>query len=151
VLDFRRLTGVFAGSVNLIVPMVVIDELDGLKQNRDSHIRWRAASTLAIIDTLFKSPKPFAIFNELDHHADEPGALPSPEVTIEILFDPPGHTRLPINDDEIVDRAAATQPLLGTPLRLFTYDTGQSTRARNAGLQVEKLKLPKEEEPKPAK
>jgi hypothetical protein len=28
-------------------------------------------------------------------------------MTVEVLLDPPGHARLPINDDEIIDRALA--------------------------------------------
>jgi len=50
-----------------------------------------------------------------------------------------GHVRLPITDDEIIDRVLAVQPLAGRKITLLTYDTGQSTRARNAGLQVRKL------------
>jgi hypothetical protein len=37
-------------------------------------------------------------------------------VTIELLFDPPRHVRLPINDDEIMDRALAVQPLADKPI-----------------------------------
>lgn len=68
--------------------------------------------------------------------------MPSGEVTIEILFDPPGHVRLPITDDEIVSRILAIEPLAGRPVTLVTYDTGQATRGRTAGLQVSKLSKP---------
>ena len=64
-----------------------------------------------------------------------------------MVFDPPGHVRLPINDDEIIDRALTIQPLVGRPVTLLTYDTGQSTRARNAGLRVKKLTKPIGDEP----
>lgn len=57
-------------------------------------------------------------------------------MTVELLFDPPGHRRLPINDDELVDRALAVQSLAGR----VTFDTGQASRARAAGLQVVKRK-----------
>jgi hypothetical protein len=46
---------------------------------------------------------------------------------------------LPDNDDEIIDRALAIEPLADRKATLLTYDTGQSMRARNAGLQVVKL------------
>ena len=59
--------------------------------------------------------------------------------TVEIVFDPPGHVRLPINDDELIDRILAIQPLAGRQVTLLTYDTGQSTRARAAGLPAKKL------------
>jgi hypothetical protein len=51
----------------------------------------------------------------------------------------PGHTRLPINDDEIIDRTLTIQRLAAGHVTLLTYDTGQSTRARAAGLRVNKL------------
>lgn len=60
--------------------------------------------------------------------------------TIEIVFDPPGHVRLPIN--EIIDRILAIQPLADRPVMLVTYDTGQSTRARATGVDVKKLTRP---------
>jgi PIN domain len=57
------------------------------------------------------------------------------------------HIRLPINDDEIIDRALAVQPLADRPVTLLTYDTGQSTRARAAELPVIKLAKPLGDEP----
>ena len=60
------------------------------------------------------------------------------EVTIQVIFDPPRHERLPINDDEIADRCVVCQPYTRN-LTLPTYDTGQSMRARAAGVKVEKL------------
>jgi hypothetical protein len=44
-----------------------------------------------------------------------------------------------LNDDEIVDRAVAVQRLAERQVTLVTYDTGMSTRGRNAGLKVAKL------------
>jgi hypothetical protein len=61
---------------------------------------------------------------------------------MEIVFDPPGHVRLPIGDDEIIDRIVAVVPLAERKVTLFTYDTGQATRGRAAGLQVRKLVKP---------
>jgi hypothetical protein len=58
------------------------------------------------------------------------------------LFDPPRHERLPINDDEIIDRAVAAQGLAGASVTLLTFDTSQAARARNAGLAVNKLTKP---------
>jgi len=147
-IDFRALTGVYEGTVNLIVPMAVIDELDKLKESSNKDIRWRAGYSLAVIDRLFPERKPFAILQEADLSEVKEGGLPKPEVTVEILFDPPEHARLPIADDEIIDRALALEPLAGAPVKLFTYDTGQSLRARNAGLAAQKLKKDIGDEPK---
>ncbi len=68
-----------------------------------------------------------------------PDGLTRGEVTIELVFDPPGHVRLPGNEDEIIDRALAVEPLADRKVTLLTYDTSQSTRARNAGLRIVKL------------
>lgn len=76
-----------------------------------------------------------------------PDGLTRSQIAIEIVFDPPGHTRLPINDDELVDRAVAIQALAGDQVTVLTYDTGQSTRARAAGLKAKKLAKPLEDEP----
>jgi len=62
-----------------------------------------------------------------------PDGLTRSEITIELVFDPSGHVRLPINDDEIIDRALAIEPLADRKVSLLTYDTGQFTRARSAG------------------
>jgi hypothetical protein len=70
-------------------------------------------------------------------------------VTIEVVLDPPGHRRLPISDDEIIDRTLAIQSLAARPVPLITYDTAQSTRARGAGLKAVKLSVPLGPEPEP--
>ncbi|KQV20543.1 MULTISPECIES: PIN domain-containing protein [unclassified Kitasatospora] len=146
-IDFRELTGVDSGTVNLIVPMVVIDELDKLKESKDRNQRWRAGYSVAVIDRLFPSGRrSFAVLRHPEPSVGE-GWHSHPQVIVEIVFDPPGHVRLPIADDEIIDRALAIQPLAASPMKLFTYDTGQSTRARNAGLNVEKLAIPIGDEP----
>ncbi|MFI7509066.1 hypothetical protein ACIBSS_19785 [Micromonospora aurantiaca] len=48
----------------------------------------------------------------------------------EVVLDPPGHVRLPNNDDEIVSRALAIKTLAGKQVRLLTYDTGIAMRGR---------------------
>jgi hypothetical protein len=124
----------------VLVPIVVIDELDRLKESSNKQVRWRATHALGFIDSLFQ---------ETSH----PGLLRSSDskewrgpVVMELVFDPPGHVRLPIDDDEIVDRALAIGSLAGSPVTLITFDTGQSLRARNAGLTVKKLTRPKAEQ-----
>jgi hypothetical protein len=137
--DLAEVVGFERGYVRLLVPMMVIDELDGLKESKNSQVRWRAAHTLGVLDELFRDSSPSAKL----------GAN-----RVEILFDPPGHSRLPIEDDEIVDRAVAAQalayqPTIGRKLVLLTYDTGQASRGRRAGLDVRKLVQPPETETEP--
>ena len=83
-----------------------------------------------------------------DFSALNTGDIPQGEVTVDLLLDPPGHVRLPINDDEIVDRAVAIEPLAARKVTLLTYDTGQAMRARAAGVPVKKLSVDIGEKPK---
>lgn len=144
--DFRPLLQIWEDPVHLLVPIAVIDELDGLKKAKDAAVRWRARYTLAVLDRVFAtSPGPATLIPE-DFSVLGTGGLPRGQVTAELVFDPPGHVRLPITDDEIIDRLLTLQRLAGRKITLLTYDTGQSTRARNAGLPVKKL-IPPEEQP----
>ena len=133
--------------VHLLVPMVVVDELDGLKRSNKPKVRWRAQYTLAVLDRVLSGSSTSARLRDKDFSALNTGGIPRGEVTVEIVPDPPGHARLPINDDEIIDRALAIQSLSGRNVTLLTFDTGQNHRARDAGLQVKKLTEPRDEEP----
>ena len=133
--------------IHVIVPIVVVDELDRLKESKDRTVRWRAGYTVAVLDRVFRNTTRVAMLRKPEVSAQGSRG----PVTIELLFDPPGHVRLPINDDEIIDRALAVGPLAAREITLLTYDTGQSTRARMAGLPVVKLSSPIGEEPKVSK
>ena len=37
----------------MLVPIVIVDELDRLKESKDKWVRWRAGYTLAVLDRLF--------------------------------------------------------------------------------------------------
>lgn len=126
--------------VTLIVPIIVLDELDGLKNRGPNHqVKWRAGHTLAVFDRIFTKPAAQGILQQ--PAADRRG------IVADVFFDPVGHERLPIADDEIIDRALAAQGLTGTTITLLTFDTGQAARARNAGLDVSKLSRPLGPEP----
>jgi len=132
----------------VLVPMVIIDELDRLKETKDKQARWRAGYTLAVLDRLFRDGKVRA---QLRKGETEPEAKVAPlgDMWIELVFEPPGHVRLPDSDDEIIDRALSVEPLADRNVTLLTYDTGQSMRARNAGLQAVKLAQDIGDEPVP--
>jgi rRNA-processing protein FCF1 len=119
--DFNQLVE-SASAVRVLFPMVVIDELDRLKESKDKHTRWRAGHTLAVLDRLLNGDG-----------TDVPHG-------VEILPDPPGHVRLPIPDDEIVDRVIAVQGIAAGQVQLVTYDTGQAMRAKTENLRVLKLR-----------
>jgi rRNA-processing protein FCF1 len=144
--DFCPLIEVWESPITVLVPIVVVDELDRLKETKDRHKRWRAGYTLAVLDRVFAKSAGRARL-QAGEVVPGPDNRTRSEVTIELVFDPPGHVRLPINDDELIDRALAIEPLANRQITVLTYDTGQSTRARNAGLQVIKLRKEIGEEP----
>ncbi|KOV94165.1 hypothetical protein ADL04_25345 [Streptomyces sp. NRRL B-3648] len=145
--EFAELLRVADHSVHLLVPMVVVDELDQLKESKDRQVRWRARYTLAVLDRLFQESTEHAVLREADTEVQRSTGVRRGEVTVQLILDPPGHVRLPINDDEIVDRALALKPLSGREVTVLTYDTGQATRARVAGLRDVKLSMPVGDEP----
>jgi hypothetical protein len=127
--------------LRVIVPIIVVDELDRLKESKDRCVRWRAGYSLAVLERLTRQGAGAGEVVASDPLARQGG------VTIEVVLDPPGHVRLPLPDDEIVDRGRAVQIIAGRPVTLLTYDTGQTMRARQAGLRPHKLSKPDEPEP----
>lgn len=147
-LDLRELLAIRGEPVHLLIPMLVVDELDTLKESKAPQTRWRAQYTLAVLDRVLSDPTAVGVLREEDFSPLKSGGIPRGQITVELVFDPPGHARLPIGDDEIIDRSVAIQALAGQAVTMITYDTGQSTRARAAGLRVVKIpQPPKGEEP----
>ncbi|MFE4972648.1 PIN domain-containing protein [Kitasatospora sp. NPDC056651] len=151
-LSFFPLTGKVFGPFRLIVPMVVIDELDRLKESGKTQTRWRARYSLAVLDRIFadnRRGKSSATLSSPSPASSASGPRLGDEVIVEIVSDSAHHIRLPNPDDEIVDRALAMEPLVGAHVTLITYDTGQASRARSAGLSFRKLDMPLGPEPGP--
>jgi hypothetical protein len=138
--EFQLLLKTWEDPVRIVVPMTVVDELDGLKRSRDHDVRWRAGYTLAVLERVVTCPPEPGVLHLADFSAidQQTGGFPRGEVTLQIAFDPPGHQRLPINDDEIIDGCQACKAFAGQ-VTMITYDTGQSMRARAAGLEAIKL------------
>jgi predicted ribonuclease YlaK len=148
--DLAQLLHAGEGPVHILVPILVVDELDRLKESRDKEFRWRAGYTLAVLNRLVGAATGAAVLKAADRTALEHATGgPLGVVTVEIVLDPPGHVRLPLDDDEIIDRAVASAGLAARPITLITYDTGQSMRARHAGLDA--IKLPGEVESEEAR
>ncbi|WP_316779718.1 PIN domain-containing protein [Streptomyces sasae] len=137
--DLHKVLGLPSGEhIRLLFPIVVVDELDGLKEAGKPRARWRASHTLGLLDQTLGGST-FGILHRQELVSQD-GEVRG-EVNMEIVLDPPGHVRLPIADDEIIDRAVAIQPLAARDVRLLTCDTGQHTRGRAAGLQVTKVPM----------
>lgn len=114
--------------VHIVVPILVLDELDGLKEHNKEHTRSRARRTLNWLSTNLQG--------DSMHVRERRGGGPDPHgaVVLHVLGDAPGHRRLPIADDEIVDRAEVIAATAGRPVTLFTNDYSQAYRAKRVGL-----------------
>jgi hypothetical protein len=117
-LDFAELVSARGGPMFNLLPMVVVDELDNLKQRGDEHTRWRALYTTAVLNETFSSGGESRLFRPADLSPLNHGGIPRGEVYFELLPDPVGHSRLPISDDEIVDRVAAVKPIIGQQITI---------------------------------
>ncbi|MEU4778295.1 PIN domain-containing protein [Micromonospora sp. NPDC023633] len=147
-MDLAPVLGTRYDPIRIIVPMIVVDELDGLKQHSKTRNRWRAAYTTAVLDRVVSMPAGTGILRHSDFTRLVSEGFARGEVSVQVLLDPPGHVRLPIADEEIIDRALAVELLASRPVCLVTYDTGMAMRAKAAGLQVVKLEQELGDEPK---
>jgi hypothetical protein len=62
-LDFGPLINVWQSEVTVLVLIVIVGELDRLKESKDNRVRWRAGYTLAVLGRLFAEryrPRPAA-------------------------------------------------------------------------------------------
>jgi len=126
--DWAQLVGT-ADAVRIVMPLVIVDELDRKKFDGKDAVRTRARTTLRAIDDLVSDPRETTSVSLGSGKA----------FLFEMLLDPIGHVRLPNADDEIIDRVAAVSQLLDRPPLIVTYDTGAALRASVAGLPRLKL------------
>ncbi|MFI5959782.1 PIN domain-containing protein [Cryptosporangium sp. NPDC051539] len=117
---------------HVVVPIAVLDQLDRLKDRGSSDQRSHARQALKALGGFWDTGDDRMRRGVWRDGGDEP-------VTVELLPDPRSHTRLPIDDDEIIDRAAWVAETAGCTVRLATYDLHMATRGRLARLQVTHL------------
>lgn len=132
--DWHRLHPSLQDSaVRLVVPSVVVEELDELKRHRDVRQRERARRVLTALWDLHQA------------RPSEPAALAdTPDVTIEVWLDHGWHQRMPNIDGEIIDQAVGMHELTGRPVILAACDYAQLYRAAPAGLTVVLMPRPAE-------
>ncbi|MFI6240929.1 PIN domain-containing protein [Micromonospora sp. NPDC050795] len=133
--------GARAEDILLVLPEVVIRELDRIKESSNKTLRHRAQVTLAVIDRLLPDPSGTVMIRPEDgwDEATSRGQqMPRGAVHLRIFYDDPAHRPLSDPDAEIIDRAIAVQTLAGKPAQLMTMDTTMGLNARRAGLQVAK-------------
>lgn len=128
--------------LRLVVPLMVLDELDGLKvtagrdKQRGGQKGWRIRDTLRRFEVLLECERSDVLGRN------------GGQVTIEVLPDPLLHHRLNVNDAEIVARSVALQRLVGGQVFLVSNDTNMLIRARQAGVRPVRL-VPLVREPMP--
>ncbi|NTW38578.1 MAG: hypothetical protein HGA44_01625 [Cellulomonadaceae bacterium] len=128
-LPWERLATQAAPCVLIVVPLVVVDELDRAKRRTDKvvpegkeQVRDRARTTLRALAELVDDPRRPAVLRS----APTPGG---PSVTLLLRLETPGHVRLPDADSEIVDQARVVLDLSGRPTAIVTSDMGMKLRA----------------------
>lgn len=138
--DWAALVGARLDGVHLVLPLLVVDELDRHKRGQrgkkvsstnSEEVRTRARVTLKKID---ESMSPGASVTIHPSRFPERG-----QVTAEVLLDPADHVRLEDADAEIVDRAVAVKQLAQRDVTVVTFDVGMKMRAQAAGLRVVRL------------
>jgi hypothetical protein len=130
-------------SVQLVIPMVVVDQIDNLKRSKQP-VRSRARQTANRLEAhLGKRPR--VPISQSERHIGG-YSIPGPTTTVEVLVDPLDHSRLADSDSEIVDRALYLQELTGRPILIATWDNLMRFRAR--GVRVETVKPAPEYEKK---
>lgn len=121
-------------TIRIVVPQVVVDELDDLKRRRwnkdDATKPWRVNQTLQAFEEAIPT---------------QPTVLPNctsgsdGKVTLEVLPDPLLHQRLDIRDAEIIRRAVDLARITGSVVTVVSNDTGMIVRAQLAGLRGRRL------------
>jgi predicted ribonuclease YlaK len=117
--DWHREIG--ARRATLLMPLVVLDELDRVK-DRDLTYGKRAGAVLRALDKLFKDSEWLA-----------PKILRQ-GVSLQMVDEPLGHTRQLGQDDEIVRQASYFSQLNKNRLTVLTRDRGMRLRAQASGL-----------------
>jgi hypothetical protein len=109
-LDLAAELGVDAQPLLPLVPIIDVDELGGLKRSKDRHRRGRPVYSLAYLDRLLPDPTHITRMKIAGPSLNDAG-MQCGEAYVEPIFDPPAHERLPIADDEIVNRTPAIRDL----------------------------------------
>lgn len=126
-IDWARL--VKTKAVRLVVPLVVVDELDRKQHEGSPAMSKHARSALRALDGILDGTEPGKAA-VVPHRVG---------VTLEILMDEAAHQRLPSADDEIIRRAMLLAQITDSSAAVVTADTGMRLRAQAAGLGTLRL------------
>ncbi|MEV2255961.1 PIN domain-containing protein [Streptomyces sp. NPDC050147] len=118
---------IFGKGTTVVIPHVVVDEIDKKSYAISDTVQRRARGVFALLEKTLTA-------------IEVTGRHEVAGTSIEVLLDEPGHVRLPNNDDEIVSRALyLQQAIFPTPVTVVTGDNGMRARALAWGLKARKL------------
>ncbi|MFD8740921.1 PIN domain-containing protein [Streptomyces sp. NPDC059618] len=112
------------GSVRLVVPIIVVEQLDRLKDGGNTRSGDRARKVLRRLREKRRAAAP-----------GTPAQVRN-KVTVEILLDDGWQQRHPIADDEIIHQALKIQKMVPHEITLACVDAGMEFRALENGLKV---------------
>ena len=113
--------------VHLVIPILVVDELDNLKRSGKEAVRTRARVTLRRLDELVRPEQLVTL---------QPPSGFNGAVTAELLSEEVDHVRLTRADSELAGIALDVQRVAGRPVTVITSDVGMKYRCESAGLAV---------------
>jgi len=123
------------GSVQLVIPMVVVDQIDNLKRSKQL-VRSRARQTASRLEACLSKRERVPVRRGETNMGGY--LVPGPITSVEVLVDPLDHSRLADSDSEIVDRALYLRDLTGRPVLIATWDNLMRFRARGVGVETVK-------------
>ncbi|TQJ54653.1 PIN domain-containing protein [Streptomyces sp. SLBN-115] len=112
------------GSVRLVVPIIVVEQLDRLKDGGNTRAGDRARKVLKRLRGQRRAAGPGIPAQVRD------------KVTVEIFLDDGWQQRHPIADDEIIQQALKIQKIVPHEITLACVDAGMEFRALENGLKV---------------
>ena len=123
-------------AVRLLVPIIVIEEMDNQKRHPNKRV---AAAARQALSHLWQLPREPSGARRLNSRA-----------TVEILLDERSRVRLPVNDTEIVDRAVYLRDLFA-PRRVYLVAGDYSMLFRGEEMELQPIQVgdrdPKPEQP----
>lgn len=135
--DWRKELSIGAAA-RLIIPIIVLEELDVLKDTGGNNKAGdRARRVIRQIREIFQGA----------NYAERAAVPNRAEVTLEVLLDDDWHTRRPIADAEIVDQALGLKDSTGKLVTLVCIDASMEFRARRLGLNVHVMPYPPAQAP----
>ncbi|MFD9880227.1 PIN domain-containing protein [Streptomyces alboflavus] len=112
------------GSVRLVVPIIVVEQLDRLKDGGNTRAGDRARKVLKRLREKRRDAAPGTPAQVRD------------KVTVEIFLGDGWQQRHPIADDEIIHQALSIQKMVPNEITLACVDAGMEFRALENGLKV---------------